>query len=151
MGIKMSSTNKHEANKLTKSLKVDTGALSSATALSSAIALELTTLSNMVDLSNKCIKFLDSLQDQRHRFLLDIKNNENDFFEKNPLIGSQFNTLFDPTIYKGQVQTFLSELEDAVENYCCHEYIEDIVDIGYERSQRVVYCQLCEVTKVKSR
>jgi hypothetical protein len=101
----------------------------------------------MVDLSNKCIKFLDSLQGQRHQFLLDIKNNENDFFEKNPLIGSQFNTLFDPTIYKGQVQTFLSELEDAVENYCCHEYIEDIVDIGYERSQRIVYCQLCEVTR----
>jgi hypothetical protein len=147
MGIKMSSTNKSEANKLTNALssantlKVDTGVLSSAN------TLELTTLSNMVALSNTCIKFLDSLQDQRHQFLLDIKNNENDFFEKNPLIGSHFNTLFDPTIYKGQVQTFLSELEDAVENYCCHEYIEDIVDIGYERSQRVVYCQLCEVTR----
>lgn len=149
----MSSTNKHEANKLTNilssaiALKVDTGVLSSAIALSSANTLEVETLSNMVALSNTCIKFLDSLQDQRHQFLLDIKNNENDFFEKNPLIGSHFNTLFDPTIYKGQVQTFLSELEDAVENYCCHEYIEDIVDIGYDRCQSVIYCQLCEVTR----
>lgn len=142
----MSSTNKHEANKLTNALKVDTGALSVNT-LSSANALELTTLSNMVDLSNKCIKFLDKLQEKKQQILLDVKKNENDFFEKNPQLASHFNTLFDPTIYKGQVQTFLSELEDAVENYCCHEYIEDLVDIGYERSQRVVYCQLCELTK----
>jgi hypothetical protein len=38
-------------------------------------------------------------------------------------------------------------LEDAVENYCCHEYVEDLIDIEYDQSRRVVYCQLCEVTK----
>ncbi len=146
MGIKMSSTNKSEANKLTNTLKVDTNA-ETANALSSANALEVDTLSNMIDLSKQCVKFLDSLQSKRLRLLLDIKKNENDFFEKNPLIASHFNALFDPTIYKSKVQIFLDELEDAVENYCCHEYVEDLIDIEYDQSRRVVYCQLCEVTK----
>jgi hypothetical protein len=142
----MSSTNKSEANKLTNTLKVDTNA-ETANALSSANALEVDTLSNMIDLSKQCVKFLDSLQSKRLRLLLDIKKNENDFFEKNPLIASHFNALFDPTIYKSKVQIFLDELEDAVENYCCHEYVEDLIDIEYDQSRRVVYCQLCEVTK----
>jgi hypothetical protein len=140
MGIKMSSTNKSETNKLTKSLKVETNAETNN-------ALEVDTLSNMIDLSKQCVKFLDSLQAQRLHLLLDIKKNENDFFEKNPLIASHFNALFDPTIYKSKVQIFLNELEDAVENYCCHEYVEDVIDIEYDQSRRVVYCQLCEVTK----
>ena len=147
MGIKMSSTNKGETNKLTNSLKVETNVFSSDKSLSSANTLEVTTLSNMIDLSKQCVKFLDSLQAQRLNLLLDIKKNENDFFEKNPLIASHFNALFDPTIYKSKVQIFLDELEDAVENYCCHEYVEDLIDIEYDQSRRVVYCQLCEVTK----
>jgi len=148
MGIKMSSTNKGETNKLTNSLKVDTNVFSSANiSRVDTNVLEVTTLSNMIDLSKQCVKFLDSLQAQRLNLLLDIKKNENDFFEKNPLIASHFNALFDPTIYKSKVQIFLDELEDAVENYCCHEYVEDLIDIEYDQSRRVVYCQLCEVTK----
>ena len=148
MGIKMSSTNKGETNKLTNSLKVDTNVFSSANiSRVDTNVLEVTTLSNMIDLSKQCVKFLDSLQAQRLNLLLDIKKNENDFFEKNPLIASHFNALFDPTIYKSKVQIFLDELEDAVENYCFHEYVEDLIDIEYDQSRRVVYCQLCEVTK----
>ena len=109
--------------------------------------LELDTLSNIIDLSKQCIKFLDMLQDKRQQILLDIKNNENGFIEKNPLIVSQFNALFDPTIYKNKVQSFAEELEDTVDSYCCHEYVEDLIDIDYDQSRRVIYCQLCELTK----
>jgi hypothetical protein len=79
--------------------------------------------------------------------LLDIKNNETNFFEQNPLIISQFNALFDPTLYKSKVQMFAEELEDTLDSYCCHEYVEDLIDVEYDRSKRVVYCQLCELTK----
>lgn len=143
----MSLTNKSETNKLTNALKVDTNAETNNASRVDTNVLEVTTLSNMIDLSKQCVKFLDSLQAQRLNLLLDIKKNENDFFEKNPLIASHFNALFDPTIYKSKVQVFLDELEDAVENYCCHEYVEDLIDIEYDQSRRVVYCQLCEVTK----
>ena len=137
MNIEMSTTNKNMNlldNKLTN-------------AVSSVKTLEVDTLSNMVALSNQCVSFLDKLQLNRQKIIQDIKNNENNFFEKNPEIVSQFNALFDPTIFKSKVQTFAEELEDTVDSYCCHEYIEDLIDIGYDKSKRVTYCQLCELTK----
>jgi hypothetical protein len=121
--------------------------MSSTNKSDSETTFELTTLTNIIELSNQCIKFLDLLQVSRRQILLDIKNNENNFFEQNPLIISQFNSLFDPTLYKSKVKAFVEELEDSVEVYCCHEYIEDIIDIDYDQSKRVVYCQLCELTK----
>ena len=130
--IEMSSTNKNESDsKVLKSTNV----------------LESDTLSNIINLSKECVKFLDLLQESRKQILLDIENNENNFFEQNPLIISQFNSLFDPTQYKRNVQVFLNELEDTTEVYCCHEYVEDIIDVDYDKSKRIVYCQLCELTK----
>jgi hypothetical protein len=109
--------------------------------------LELNTLSNMINLSKQCISFLDQLQVNKDKIIQDIKNNENNFFEKNPEIITQLNALFDPTIFKSKVLSFAEEIEDTVDSYCCHEYIDDFIDIGYDQSKRVTYCQLCELTK----
>jgi hypothetical protein len=135
----MSSTNKN--CKPSKNNKTVTAVLPTTN------VLEVDTLSNMIDLSKQCNKFLDSLQASRRQLLLDIKNNENDFFDKNPHLVSQFNALFDPTIFQSKVDMFLNELKDTVDTYCCHEYIEDLVVVEYDQSRRVVYCQLCELTK----
>ena len=136
--IEMSSTNKSDS---------DSKVLRSTNVLKSTNVLESDTLINIINLSKECIKFLDLLQESRKQILLDIKNNENNFFEQNPLIISQFNALFDPTLYKSKVQIFAEELEDTLDSYCCHEYVEDIIDVDYDRCKRVVYCQLCELTK----
>jgi hypothetical protein len=127
MNIEMSTTNKNTKSSVT--------------------SLELNTLSNIIDLSNQCVSFLDQLQQNRIKIMLDIKNNENNFFEKNPEIISQFNALFDPSIFKSKIIAFAEEIEDTVDSYCCHEYIEDLIDIEYDKSKRVVYCQICELTK----
>ena len=127
MNIEMSTT-----NKITKS---------------STNVFEIDTLSNIIELSNQCISFLDQLHMSRIKIIQDINNNENNFFEKNPNIVSQFNALFDPAIFKSKVQTFAQEIEDTVDSHCCHEYVEDLIDIEYDKSMRVTYCQLCEVTK----
>ena len=145
MNIEMSTTNKNTNitdNKLTSAFSN-----SSAKTLLSASTLEVDTLSNMVTLSKQCVSFLDQLQLSRIKIIQDIKNNENNFFEKNPDIVSHFNALFDPTIFKSKVQTFAEEIEDTVDSYCCHEYIEDLIDIEYDKSKRVIYCELCELTK----
>ena len=68
MNIEMSITNKN-----LKSLT---------SALSLTNTLEVDTLSNMVNLSNQCVSFLDKLQLSRIKIIQDIKNNENNFFEK---------------------------------------------------------------------
>ncbi len=114
---------------------------------SSVNTLELDTLSNIIYLSNQCVLFLDELQMNRIKIIQDIKNNENNFFEKNPEIISQFNALFDPTIFKSKILAFSEEIEDTVDSYCCHEYIEDLIDVEYDKSIRVTYCRLCELTK----
>lgn len=129
--IEMSSTNKNDNLTLCKNDKT----------------CELSTLSNIIALSKECTEFLDLLQDKRRKILLDIQKNENDFFEKNPLIISQFNALFDPSLYKSKVKIFMEELEDTVDSYCCHDYVEDLIDTDYDQSKRIVYCQLCELTK----
>jgi hypothetical protein len=134
MNIEMSTTNKN--TKLTNDFSI-----------SSVSTLEVDTLSDMVTLSKQCVSFLDQLQLNRQRIIQDIKNNENNFFEKNPEIISQFNALFDPTIFKSKVQAFSEEIEDIVDSYCCHDYVADLIDIEYDKSKRVIYCQLCELTK----
>jgi hypothetical protein len=108
---------------------------------------ELDIMTNMVNLSDQCISFLDKLQMNRIKIIQDIKNNENNFFDKNPDILSQFNSLFDPTIFRSKILIFSEEIEDTIDSYCCHEYIEDLIDIEYDKSKRIVYCQLCELTK----
>jgi hypothetical protein len=148
--IEMSSTNKNDSDiKASCKSNIDINALCKSDRKTTDLetTFELTTLYNIIDLSKECIKFLDLLQDKRRQILLDIKNNENDFFEKNPIIVSHFNSLFDPTRYKNNVKAFVNELEDTAEVYCRHEYVEDLIDVDYDRSQRIVYCQLCELTK----
>lgn len=133
----MSSTNKNDNEII----------LNNISNVTSTNTLEIDTLYNMIELSKQCNKFLDRLQKSRKQVLQDIKNNENNFFDKNPLILTQFNALFDPTVFKSKVQIFLNELEDTADTYCKHEYIEDLIDTDYDRSKRIVYCQLCELTK----
>jgi hypothetical protein len=137
--IEMSSTNKNDSLAFGKN---DSLAL-----CKNDKTCELSTLSTIIDLSKECTEFLDLLQDKRRKILLDIQKNENDFFEKNPLIISQFNALFDPSLYKSKVKIFMEELEDTVDSYCCHDYVEDLIDTDYDQSKRIVYCQLCELTK----
>jgi len=109
--------------------------------------LEVNTLKNIIDLSKQCTHFLLELDTKRQQILLDINKNENDFFEKNTEIVTQFNALFDPKVYKQRLQLFTEELEDTVNSYCHHEYIDDLIDVDYDKSVRVTYCQLCELTR----
>ena len=107
-------------------------------------------LKYMLLLSNQCADFLHILELSKQQILSEIKNNENDFFDKNPTLLSRFNTVFNPKILHTlttNVTTLSEELDDQIQNCCKHEYIEDLIDIDYDRSIRVVYCQLCEVTK----
>jgi hypothetical protein len=35
-----------------------------------------------------------------------------------------------------------------IQHNCVHEFIEDYVDVDPERSEKIVYCQVCEYTKI---
>ncbi len=107
-------------------------------------------LTNMLIISKQCINFLNILEISKEQILSEIKNNENDFFDKNPSLLSKFNSLFNIkllTTLTTNVTVFSEEIEDTIDSCCKHKYIDDQIDVDYDRSIRVVYCQLCELTK----
>ena len=38
-------------------------------------------------------------------------------------------------------------IKDKLINCCNHEWIEDDVDIGFDKSKSICYCRLCETSK----
>ena len=40
-----------------------------------------------------------------------------------------------------------NKCNDVINNLCNHEFEEDMIDITPDRSQRIVYCKICEYTK----
>jgi len=111
---------------------------------------ERETLTNMLIMSNQCINFLNILEISKEQIFSEIKNNENDFFDKNPSLLLKFNELFNPRLLENlitNVTLFTEEIEDNLDKCCNHKYVEDLIDVKYDRSIRVVYCQLCELTK----
>jgi hypothetical protein len=37
---------------------------------------------------------------------------------------------------------------DIEEDPCCHEWVDDLIDIDPDRSMHIIYCILCYKTKV---
>jgi len=62
--------------------------------------------------------------------ILDIDQNKNFFIERKK--------------YIEQLRKFCS---DKVFELCCHEMVDDDIDITPERSQRIRYCEICDYTE----
>ena len=45
-------------------------------------------------------------------------------------------------------QALIDNCNNELYHLCCHNYIDDVIDITPERSQSITYCAICE--KVKS-
>jgi len=41
----------------------------------------------------------------------------------------------------------IDNCNDKLEQMCCHNYVNDTIDIDYERSQTITYCTICETEK----
>jgi hypothetical protein len=37
--------------------------------------------------------------------------------------------------------------DDYINDLCCHEFEEDMIDITPEKSMKITYCKICEYTK----
>lgn len=40
----------------------------------------------------------------------------------------------------------LEYLDKYLNNLCCHDFVEDYIDLDPEFSQKIIYCQKCEYT-----
>ena len=86
-----------------------------------------------------------------------IKDNinllDNNFFDNNcnDDLFNQYVNIFDNTeLYNGLItnlETLTNYIHSHIKNTCDHEWINDSIDIGPDRSQDICYCVKCEVTK----
>ena len=69
----------------------------------------------------------------------DIINAHNDL--EIHLINYDYNMLIE------QVTNYISYLNDIIIENCCHQFIEDEIDITPDKSQKIKYCAICEYTE----
>jgi hypothetical protein len=112
------------------------------------IEKEIIILSEIQEASKNMAILLQNFQKEKTRIIKNIIALYNNYFTKNSIILEKLNSNI--------IDKFLNntiELTDCVNehllNSCYnHEYIDDLIDIDVDRSLKVTYCQICEVTKM---
>jgi len=81
---------------------------------------------------------------------IDLKT-DNLYFVENPEIYEQFNDIFDDASIENLtsiIYPFIDKITEERDKICeKHEYIKDVIDIGFEDSQTIYYCKFCRVSK----
>lgn len=44
-------------------------------------------------------------------------------------------------------EDLINNCNNELDHICCHNYVEDTIDITPERSQNITYCTICEIVK----
>ena len=44
-------------------------------------------------------------------------------------------------------QDLIDNCNNELDQLCCHNYVDDVIDIAPERSQSITYCTICETVK----
>ena len=44
-------------------------------------------------------------------------------------------------------QDLINNCNNELDHLCCHNFIDDVIDITPERSQSITYCAICETVK----
>ena len=98
-------------------------------------------------LSQLCKTQLDIINIQK-----DVQQLPNNYFtEDKDQIYDQILNIFDEQCVNNlmlEIEKCNTIIEDKLMNNCIHEWINDDVDIDVEKTHRITYCKLCEVTKI---
>ena len=44
-------------------------------------------------------------------------------------------------------QDLINNCNNELDHLCCHNYVDDVIDITPDRSQSITYCTICETVK----
>ncbi len=109
-------------------------------------------LKEMQELSKNMSFCLHNIQNDKTNILRSVVSLNNTYFTKNVEILEKFNKLFNSNILDVLLNAaieFSEYTNEKINNCCSHEYIDDLIDIGIDRSLKITYCHICEVTKIK--
>jgi len=109
---------------------------------------EMVILTEIQELSQNMVIWMQHFQKEKTRIIKSIIDLDNNYFTKNSIILEKLNNNIIDKLLNNTI-----ELTDCVNEYlltsCCeHEYIDDLIDIDVDRSIKITYCQVCEVTKM---
>jgi hypothetical protein len=81
----------------------------------------------------------------------DINRLDNNFFlEEKDEVHSKLMLIFDTKTMQDLTHVLMDYnniIKDKLINCCNHEWIEDDVDIGFDKTKTICYCRLCETSK----
>lgn len=49
--------------------------------------------------------------------------------------------------FKNSIECVIEDIEEHIENRCVHKWMYDVIDINPDKSQPIIYCEYCEITK----
>lgn len=118
-----------------------------------AVTHEIEIVNEMLEFTQSVGNFLKNIQNVKNKILKKITELDNNYFTKNSELLSRFNHLFDKLTTNDLIDEtidFTNYANDILLTSCHnHEYIDDLIDIDVDRSLKVTYCRICEVTKMK--
>lgn len=75
---------------------------------------------------------------------------DNTYFHEHPEILKRLNSIFNQkelTDLSFLLQDFKAYADFKLDTICDHEWIHDEIDVTPDRSQKIIYCKLCEITR----
>jgi hypothetical protein len=45
------------------------------------------------------------------------------------------------------VKNLKDDCSREIQQLCCHDYVDDVIDVAHERSEHITYCSICETMK----
>ncbi len=117
------------------------------------VTREIEIVNEIQEMTQSISFFLQNIQTVKNKILKKIIEIDNNYFTKNSELLSKFNHLFDKLTTNDVIDEtidFTNYTNNILLTSCHnHEYIDDLIDIDVDRSLKVTYCRICEVTKMK--
>jgi len=112
---------------------------------------EIFILKNMSETVNTYLSTLSHTKCSILQIKKDVKELDNNFFLDKNNIYDNFVNLFHENAIDELIQNlnnFNGMISKTIDNCCNHEWIEDLIDLTPEKSKTIIYCRLCEVSKI---
>ena len=113
----------------------------------SASFIKLSTLICMRRNIENYILFCDDRLNDTDATMIDVQPFLNNLNQEDKLLVDKYNQLLHNSTqlcdYIHVLKQYLVEIHDKIKTTCCHEWITDSIDTGYDESMDIHYCSIC--------
>ena len=95
---------------------------------------------NYIKIIQKLEYIIEILDDIKYNSLCEFPDNCDEIL----------NQTEDKVIFNDKIKHFndlIKICNENLEQLCCHNYVDDVIDSGLDQSQSITYCTICEIIK----